>query len=120
MIDTLNIAHYPLLAGLHCQSALTGRIVKCIENLFFDVDTPVPLFVAVGRKGDALCVLVLYYQSVNPLSFCHHNSKLMLWQNSQNKGVGYAYSFYTSRLVLIRFDELLVPQALIFSSKNLT
>ncbi|EXE62906.1 hypothetical protein J580_0027 [Acinetobacter sp. 1542444] len=38
----------------------------------------------------------------------------MLWQNSQYKGVGYAYSFYTFRLVLIGFDELLVYQALAF------
>ncbi|EXA62275.1 hypothetical protein J521_1113 [Acinetobacter baumannii 1035119] len=38
----------------------------------------------------------------------------MLWQNSQYKGVGYAYSFYTFRLVLIGFDELLVSQALAF------
>jgi hypothetical protein len=54
MIDTLNIAHYPLLAGLHCQPALTGRIVKCIENLFFDVGTPVPLFCCGRTEGGRL------------------------------------------------------------------
>ena len=57
-----------------------------IEKIhFFDVDPLVSLFVAVGRERDTFeCAGVNPIRSVNPFSFCHHNS-LMLWQNSQNQ-----------------------------------
>ncbi len=100
MIDTLNVAHYPLLAGLHCQSVVADRFIGLHQNLSLLRDSfegTSRLFpVAVGRERDTFgCAGVNPIQSANPFSFCHHNS-LMLWQNSQYKGVGYAYSFYNT------------------------
>ena len=44
-----------------------------------------PSLAAVGRVRDTFGCADSYYQSANPCSFCHHNSKLMLWQDSPYK-----------------------------------
>ncbi len=52
-IDTQNRSDYSLPAGLHCQSALTGRIPKAHEKVFLFCGHPcVPL--CGGTGGDTL------------------------------------------------------------------
>ena len=50
-IDTSKHSDYALRAGLHCQLAFDRPEPKYIEKLVFNVDSFVPFFVAVGRKG---------------------------------------------------------------------
>jgi len=42
LIDTLNIAHYPLPAGLHCQLVLTDQSEKALKEFSFSVYPCVP------------------------------------------------------------------------------
>lgn len=65
--------HYPFHAGLHCQSVLTDRLAKrttlhvaCVTCACLS-RTPLRW----NGRGTRSRVLILSYQSVNPLSFCH-------------------------------------------------
>ncbi|HFG7035203.1 MULTISPECIES: hypothetical protein [Acinetobacter calcoaceticus/baumannii complex] len=69
MLDCNRVEHYPLPAGLHCQSAFDRAGTKGAQQRFYRfVRTPKSRLYGEARRGTLACAGFLLYQSVNPSS----------------------------------------------------
>ena len=75
-LDDKKSEYYPLPAGLHCQSTLTGRIANAHEKVSLFVGIPrAPS--AVEREGTPSGVLIFWLSVCQPSSFHHHYLTVM-------------------------------------------